>query len=429
MKYFRDEFDTLLDSINNENDELTDLRKKSFENFIDNGLPTNKWEDWQFTNFSSIEKGDFRLSSLSDAVELTGLLPGRIPNTYLIVSINGYYQPNLSDIPDEAKVASGADHFSSDFNYQSLKSVQSHQDRGLNPFYMLNTSMMNSGLSIHIKDNVKITKPIQIIYLTTSITSEIMNHPRFVFQFGNNSEATVVEHYIGSTSTPYFNNSVTKVELGENSFVNHIRIQEESEMSHHVANTFYDLNKDSNLNVNSVSLGSSLFRHNIKLKFCGDSSSADYSALSLINDQQHHDQHIIVEHMSDACQSNQLFKYILSDQSSGVFNGKVIVEEHTKRTDASQSNKNLVLSPSALMNANPQLEIYAEDVKCSHGSTTGQIDPEALFYLKSRGLGHEKSMELIMNGFISDILELIKNEDIGEYLNKIASQQLEKILK
>ena len=429
MKYFRDEFDTLLDSINNENDELTDLRKKSFENFIDNGLPTNKWEDWQFTNFSSIEKGDFRLSSLSDAVELTGLLPGRIPNTYLIVSINGYYQPNLSDIPDEAKVSSGADHFSSDFNYQSLKSLQSHQDRSLNPFYMLNTSMMNSGLSIHIKDNVKITKPIQIIYLTTSITSEIMNHPRFVFQFGNNSEATVVEHYIGSTSTPYFNNSVTKVELGENSFVNHIRIQEESEMSHHVANTFYDLNKDSNLNVNSVSLGSSLFRHNIKLKFCGDSSSADYSALSLINDQQHHDQHIIVEHMSDACQSNQLFKYILSDQSSGVFNGKVIVEEHTKRTDASQSNKNLVLSPSALMNANPQLEIYAEDVKCSHGSTTGQIDPEALFYLKSRGLGHEKSMELIMNGFISDILELIKNEDIGEYLNKIASQQLEKILK
>ena len=429
MKYFQDEFDTLLDSINNENDELTDLRKKSFENFIDNGLPTNKWEDWQFTNFSSIEKGDFRLSSLSDAVELTGLLPGRIPNTYLIVSINGYYQPNLSDIPDEAKVASGADHFSSDFNYQSLKSVQSHQDRGLNPFYMLNTSMMNSGLSIHIKDNAKITKPIQIIYLTTSITSEIMNHPRFVFQFGNNSEATVVEHYIGSTSTPYFNNSVTKVELGENSFVNHIRIQEESEMSHHVANTFYDLNKDSNLNVNSVSLGSSLFRHNIKLKFCGDSSSADYSALSLINDQQHHDQHIIVEHMSDACQSNQLFKYILSDQSSGVFNGKVVVEEHTKRTDASQSNKNLVLSPSALMNANPQLEIYAEDVKCSHGSTTGQIDPEALFYLKSRGLGHEKSMELIMNGFISDILELIKNEDIGEYLNKIASQQLEKILK
>ena len=428
MKYFTNEFDALIDSSKNENDKLVKLRKESFKHFIDSGLPTNKWEDWQFTNFSSIEKGDFRLSSLSDAIELTGLLPGRIPNTYLILSINGYYQPNLSDLPDEVKVASGADHFSSNSNYHTLKNVQSNQDRGLNPFYMLNTSMMNSGLSIHIKDNAKIIKPIQIIYLTTSIISEIMNHPRFVFQFGNNSEATLVEHYIGSTSTPYFNNSVTKVELGKNSFVNHIRIQEESEMSHHVANTFYKLKKDSNLNVNSASFGSSLFRHNINLKFCGDSSSADYSALSLINDKQHHDQHIIVEHMSDACQSNQLFKYILSDQSSGVFNGKVIVDEHTKRTDASQSNKNLVLSPSALMNANPQLEIYAEDVKCSHGSTTGQIDPEALFYLKSRGLGHDKSMELIMNGFISDILELIKNEDISEYLNKIASQQLEKIL-
>ena len=195
-----------------------------------------------------------------------------------------------------------------------------------------------------------------------------------------------------------------------------------------MANTFYKLNRESTLNVNSASFGSLLYRHNINLKFCGDNSSADYSALSLAKQKQHHDQHIIVEHESDACQSNQLFKYILSDDSSGVFNGKVVVEEDTKRTNASQSNKNLVLSPSALMNANPQLEIYAEDVKCSHGSTTGQIDPEALFYLKSRGLNHEKSMELIMNGFISDIIELVKNENVGNYLNEIAAQQLEKIL-
>ena len=149
----------------------------------------------------------------------------------------------------------------------------------------------------------------------------------------------------------------------------------------------------------------------------------------MVDNEQHHDQRIIVEHSSDSCQSNQLFKYILSDESSGVFNGKVIVEEHTRQTDANQSNKNLVLSPSALMNANPQLEIYAEDVKCSHGSTTGQIDPEALFYLKSRGLSHKKSMELIMNGFISDISELVNDKHISEYLNKIASQQLQKIMK
>jgi Fe-S cluster assembly protein SufD len=255
-----------------------------------------------------------------------------------------------------------------------------------------------------------------------------MNHPRFIFNVGDNSEMTLIEHYISSNSTSYFNNTVTNVGLGENSFLNHIRIQEEASNSHHVANTFYKLDQKSTLITNSASFGSSLYRHNINLKFCGNNSNANYSALSLIEKKQHHDQNITIEHMTDSCQSDQLFKYILSDESSGVFNGKVVVEEHTKQTNANQSNKNLVLSPTALMNANPQLEIYAEDVKCSHGSTTGQIDPEALFYLKSRGLSHQKSMELIMSGFISDIIEFIKNEDIAKYLNEVASQQLEKIL-
>ena len=428
MKYFRDEFDTLINSNKNENDKLTMLRKKSFEVFMESGLPTSKWEDWRFTNFSSIKNGSFRLSSLKDFDGVPKVLPGRIPNTHLVLIVNGCYQPDLSDVPKEITITSGAEHFKSYSEFYSLESMQLNWSKGLNPFYTLNTSMMDSGLSLRVEDNAIISKPIQIIYLTTSTANEIMNHPRFVFHAGSNSQATLVEHYLGYMTNSYFNNPVTMIELDNNSFMNHIRIQEETGNSHHVANTFYKLNRESTLNVNSASFGSLLYRHNINLKFCGDNSSADYNALSLAKQKQHHDQHIIVEHASDACQSNQLFKYILSDDSSGVFNGKVVVEEDTKRTNASQSNKNLVLSPSALMNANPQLEIYAEDVKCSHGSTTGQIDPEALFYLKSRGLNHEKSMELIMNGFISDIIELVKNENVGDYLNEIAAQQLEKIL-
>ena len=343
--------------------------------------------------------------------------------------INGHYQPSLSELPKTVTISTGAEHYLSHPEFYSHKYMESKWSKGLNPFYTLNTSMMNSGICVYVENDTTLSKPIQIIYLTTAIQKEIMNHPRFVFELGDNSKATFVEHYIGSTTTGYFNNSVTSVELGQNSFMDHIRIQEETSSSHHIANSFYELSQGSTLNVNNTSIGSSLYRHNINLKFCGANSSANYNALSLTDKEQHHDQRIIVEHSSDSCQSNQLFKYILSDESSGVFNGKVIVEEHTKQTDANQSNKNLVLSPSALMNANPQLEIYAEDVKCSHGSTTGQIDPEALFYLKTRGLSHKKSMELIMNGFISDISELIKNKHIGAYLNKIASRQLQKIMK
>jgi|TARA_B100001093_G_scaffold21051_1_gene18824 Fe-S cluster assembly protein SufD len=428
MNYFKNEFNAFIDSNQHENESLLDLRKKSFKSFINSGLPTKKWENWQFTNFSNIENQNFRLPYSKNITKIPDILPGRIPNTYLALMINGFYQVELSDLPDDVKISFDDDHLNLSSEYYSSENMQNDWKNCLNPFYMLNTSMMNSGMTIHLKKNTILSKPIQIIYLTASNTDKIMNHPRFIFNVGDNSEMTLIEHYISSNSTSYFNNTVTNVGLGENSFLNHIRIQEEASNSHHVANTFYKLDQKSTLITNSASFGSSLYRHNINLKFCGNNSNANYSALSLIEKKQHHDQNITIEHMTDSCQSDQLFKYILSDESSGVFNGKVVVEEHTKQTNANQSNKNLVLSPTALMNANPQLEIYAEDVKCSHGSTTGQIDPEALFYLKSRGLSHQKSMELIMSGFISDIIEFIKNEDIAKYLNEVASQQLEKIL-
>ena len=428
MNYFKNEFDAFIDSNQHENESLLDLRKKSFKSFINSGLPTKKWENWQFTNFSNIENQNFRLPHSKNITKIPDILPGRIPNTYLALIINGFYQAELSNLPDDVKISFDDDHFKLSSEYYSSENMRNDWKNSLNPFYMLNTSMMNSGITIHLKKNTILSKPIQIIYLTASNTDKIMNHPRFIFNVGDNSEMTLIEHYISSNSTSYFNNTVTNVGLGENSFLNHIRIQEEASNSHHVANTFYKLDQKSTLITNSASFGSSLYRHNINLKFCGNNSNANYSALSLIEKKQHHDQNITIEHMTDSCQSDQLFKYILSDESSGVFNGKVVVEEHTKQTNANQSNKNLVLSPTALMNANPQLEIYAEDVKCSHGSTTGQIDPEALFYLKSRGLSHQKSMELIMSGFISDVIEFIKNEDIAKYLNKVASQQLEKTL-
>ena len=205
----------------------------------------------------------------------------------------------------------------------------------------------------------------------------------------------------------------------------HVRIQDENESANHVATTKYILNSNSRLKATCFSSGGQLFRHDINLDFKGNGGEATINGLSLTENHQHHDQHVVVDHQNDACQSHQLFKYILADKSSGVFNGKVVVREHTKQTDADQSNKNLLLSPSALMNANPQLEIYAEDVKCAHGSTTGQIDKEALFYMRSRGLSKQKAIELIIGGFAKEILGPIKNVAVKNYISEKVARWLE----
>ena len=428
MKYFQEQFDALLEYRSNEDDDLRDLRIRAFNDFKETGLPNKKWEEWQFTDFSLIEKGDFRLSREKDLPPIPAHIPGRIPNTYLILIINGHYQPKLSEMPNEVLISTGLEHFQSNPKSYSFENKSVGVSGSSNPFISLNISMMNSGLPIYIPNNVRLSKPIQIIYLTTELSDALMNHPRFVFHLGERSEATIIEHYIGSTPISYFTNSVTKIEIESNAHLNHVLIQEDSAASSLAANTDYILHRESELNTNSISLGGLLYRHNIKLNFKEKGSSANLNGLSLIENKQHHDQHVIVNHSSNKCQSNQLFKYILSDKASGVFNGKVVVKEKTKQTNASQSNKNLVLSPSALMNANPQLEIYADDVKCSHGSTTGQIDHEALFYLRSRGLNKKRAMELIVEGFAGDVIQSIQNLDTKEYVNDKVSLALRRIL-
>ena len=422
MKQFQKQFDELLKYWSDEDPSIRDLRLKAFNKFKELGLPNKKWEEWQFSDFSSIKKMNFRLSKDYDLPALPKTIPGRISNSYIIYIVNGHYQPQLSEIPSSVSIAKSLDHFKSNPELYSI-------DNSSNPFLSLNTSMMNSGLPIYIKNNSVIEKPIQVVYLTTNISDELMNHPRFSFNAGENSEATIIEQYIGSTSNSYFINAVTQVNIEKNAKLSHIRIQEDDHTSHHTACTNYTLNKGSKLNSTSISSGSKLYRHNIHLKLNDKGADATLNGLSLTKDNQHHDQHVVVDHSNDACHSSQLFKYILSDKSSGVFNGRVIVQENTKQTDANQSNKNLLLSPHSLMNANPQLEIYAEDVKCSHGSTTGQIDSEALFYLRSRGISKEKAIELIVGGFAEDILDNIKNDDLKSFLSENIFSWLEGALK
>ena len=413
---FKQQFDALMDYWPNEDSDLRSVRNTAFNHFIELGIPNKKWEEWQFTDFSDLKKSDFRLSWANDLPRVPDEIPSRIPNTHLIFMINGHYQSQLSDLPKGVIITTGLDHFN--------VNPDDYKVNG-NPFFALNTSMMNSGVSIKVEKNAVIEKAIQVIYLMTDFSEPLMNHPRFHFEIGANAHATIIEHYMGHATTPHYVNSVSRIKVDENAHLSHIRILETDDHAIYTASTDYNLSKDARSTAVSLSSGGQTFRHNMALTFHGPGAEATLNGLSLTENTQHHDQHVMVDHENDACQSHQLFKYILSDKSSGVFNGKVVVREHTKQTDADQSNKNLLLSPHALMNANPQLEIYAEDVKCAHGSTTGQIDPEALFYLRSRGINKQKAIELIIGGFAKEIIDSIENADIQTYVGERVTSWLD----
>tara|TARA_B000000475_G_scaffold271607_1_gene269875 strand:- start:1350 stop:2636 length:1287 start_codon:yes stop_codon:yes gene_type:complete len=428
MKNFEKQFSDLLINEPITDDRLRTLRTKAFENFTQTGLPTKKWEEWQFTDFRRLSKEEYRLAKDFDLPSISSKIPGKISNFYTLIFINGHYQPQLSQIPDTISVITGADYLKSNPNVFSIDNESSEWISKSNPFVSLNTSMMNSGLPIRISENSNIEKPLQIIYLTTDTTDKLMNHPRFDIHVGKNSKITILEHYVGSTNVSYLTNAVSRFNLAKNSQLSHIRLQEEDYASHHIGFTSYNIEADSLLKSSFITDGALLCRNDIKINFTAQGSHAQINGLSITKDNQHHDKHIIVNHSNSECQSDQLFKFVLSGDASGVFNGKVVVGEDTKSTNANQSNKNLVLSPSAVMNANPQLEIYAEDVKCSHGSTTGQIDAEALFYLRSRGLSYDEANRLILNGFISDILEKINNEEIKLYINDTVSKKIRSMI-
>ena len=409
MKYLQHQFQALLDHWQDERKEIRSLRKTAFDRFNQLGIPTKKWEEWRFTDFSEFKKNEYRLAWGDDLQEIPKHIPGLIPDTHSIIIINGHYQPQLTKLPAGVSVKSHEEFFQFNRDVYSLNGNK-------NPFLALNTALMNSGIALVVEPDSIIENPIQVIYLTTALSDQLMNHPRIVLKIRINSQATLIEHYIGETKIPYFVNPVTQVSIDENASLNHIRIQEEDVSCCHTATTNYTLKNDARLNTTSFSSGAKLFRHDIKLNFAGDSGEAVFNGLCLTKDHQHHDQHVIVDHQQNFCRSRQLFKYILAEKSSGVFNGKVVVRKNTKQTDADQSNRNLLLSPSAMMNANPQLEILADDVKCSHGSTTGELDDEALFYLQTRGIDSETAKSLLIYGFANEIIERVKPKSVQDYI-------------
>jgi len=412
MHFLEKELNQLNKFWDEEPDALHTLRSSAFKRYKEIGLPNRKWEGWQFTDFSELEKTSYRLAAPRDIPPDLDTLP-TITNCNRILINNGHFQENLSVLPDKVTVQTLQHAFASNpeiFNKAMINNS--------NPFHNLNTALMNSGLAIIVGNNAVIDDPIHILYYTTGLTEPIMNHPLFLIVAGADSETTIIEHYAGSTNVQYWQNVVTNIKLSNNAILNHTRIQEEDHNGSHIADTVYSLGKDAQLNAFHFASGSSLYRQNIQVNLASSGASSMVNGLCIGKDHQHLDQHIIINHLKENCNSNQLFKYILSDTSAGVFNGRVIVSEGAQKTDAQQTTRNLLLTDKAMAHSIPQLEIYADDVKCSHGSTTGQLDENAIFYMRSRGIDVRTAQLLLISGFAKEVMETITNTNIDTYIDE-----------
>ena len=418
MQHYRSELESLQANGSAEPKELSALRSKAFSRFTELGFPTKKWEDWQFTDFSLFHKSHFRMTTAEDLQPALDYPVEPLKDCYSIIILNGHFQQDRSNVPDGVTIRTLLDVFMDDELTDYLNTEE-------NPFVALNTSLMNSGLAIDIADQVQLSRPIHYQFITTGLKDNIMNHPRLLIRMGKNSSAEFIEHYKGDTSSLYWNNCVTISELSENSILNHNRIQEDT--GYHVGNMEYHLQKDAILNSTIFNQGTELYRGDIRINFYGRNATAKLNGLSLMKDNQHMDTRVIVDHKQPHCNSSQFFKYILDDKASGVFNGRIVVRENSHKTDSKQSNKNLLLSKNASMHSNPQLEIYTDDVRCTHGSSTGQLSEDALYYLRSRGIETAFAQRLMVEGFAAEILTNIKDEGTAAYLNKKLTSWLESL--
>jgi Fe-S cluster assembly protein SufD len=409
---------------------LLPLRKAGMARFAELGFPTVHDEDWRFTNVAPLARLPFQpaVDSTDDAARaaLDKNIFVSLPGPRLVF-VNGHFHPALSSVgklPEGVKVASLAAALKTDsaFIEQQLGRFALTDD---NSFVALNQAFFLDGGFIHIPANQAVEEPIQLVFISTSGHSGDTVQPRNLIVAGAGSEATVIESYLAADPGAYFTNAVTEIVAGENAALEHVKFQDEAPEAFHLATIAGNLGRTSNVKVHSFALGAKLSRNNIRAKLAGEGLECILNGLYLTRGEQLADHHMIVEHAQPHCASHEYFNGILDDKSKGVFHGRIYVHPIAQKTDAKQTNKNLLLSDDATADTKPQLEIYADDVKCTHGATVGQLNDESIFYLRSRGLDRETARRMLIHAFAGEIIARVKHDAVREQLDKVIWERLE----
>ncbi len=410
---------------------LLPLRKAGMASFAEQGFPTLKDEDWRFTNVAPIAALPFKpMADGAPNKAAKDMLPGavfaKIGGTRLVF-VNGHFAADLSSVgalPGGVKVSNLATALARDGALLE-KHLGRYASAQGNAFAALNQAFFSDGAFIYVPGGVTIEEPIQLIFISSAKQTGDTIHPRNLIIADANSKLTVLESYLSLGNAAYFTNAVTELVAGDNAQVEHVKYQDEAADAYHIATIHGQFGRTSHVNVHSFALGAKLSRNNIRAKLAGEGLECVLNGLYVTKDEQLADHHMIVEHAQPHCASHEYFNGILDDKSRGVFHGRILVQRIAQKTDAKQTNKNLLLSDDATADTKPQLEIYADDVKCTHGATIGQLNDESIFYLRSRGIGSDTAKRMLIHAFAGEIIERIKCEGAREELDKLVWDRIE----
>jgi len=416
---------------------LRKLRQAGFARFSELGFPTTHDEDWRFTNVAPISRSVFQLAHLDyvetqhagsvRGIETSNLDALRIPGAACqLVFVNGRYWPALSSLgklPKGVRVSSLAEAIKSDG-----KGLEAHLGRYASfekdAFIALNTAFLADGGYVHIPRGVVVEAPICLLYVSTGNSEAAMTHPRNLVIAEDHSQVTVVEDYVSVDSGVMFSNVVTELYAGEDAVVAHYMIEREDRQALNVSTLRIEQERSANLESHSVLLGGALVRNNVHPVLAGEGGECLINGLYIGTGRQHMDNYMLVEHARPHCTSRQFYNGILDEQAHAVFHGRIIVHKDAQKTDAKQTNRNLLLSDDAQIDTKPQLEIYADDVKCTHGATIGQVEENALFYLRSRGLDEIAARRLLLYAFASECLDRMRIGPVRNYLEALTTSCL-----
>lgn len=408
--------------------ELHDLRTAAIKNFENKGFPTKKEESWKYTSLNAILKNDFSVfPKHENSIEFKDVKKYFIHeiDTYKVVFIDGVFSSHLSSTTHD-----GLDVclMSSALNKPKYKMVIdayfnqiASKDESLTS---LNTAFANEGAYINIPKSKVVRKPIEIMYFSTGNETALMVQPRNLIVVGENSHVQIIERHQSLNENPVLTNSVTEIFAQKRAIVDYYKIQNDNNEANLIDNTYVSQKQESHVYVHTFSFGGNLTRNNLNFYHFGERLTSTLNGITIIGEKQHVDHYTLVHHAQPNCESFQDYKGIFSGNSTGVFNGKVYVEKEAQKTNAFQKSNNILLSDKATINAKPQLEIFADDVKCSHGCTVGQLDETAMFYMQQRGIPKKEAKALLMYAFSNAVIEGIKIPELKQRITKIIAMKL-----
>jgi Fe-S cluster assembly protein SufD len=400
------------------------------QRFKELGFPTTRQEEWRFTNILPITKIQFQpiLRNELHGVTKSDLQPYALDHALRLVFVDGMFSQELSDSSSHpAGLIAGSlaetlkkhpDTIQSYFNYLVMGEE--------NAFTTLNTAFLWDGAYISVPQGVILENPIQLLFVATHREQVYAAQPRNLIIAGIDSQCKIIEMYVGLAQNTYLTNTVTEISLGDNAVVEHDKFQVEGVNAYHIGTTHVQMNAASRFTSNVISLGGSIVRNNLTARFDAEGAECILNGLSLGRGTQVVDNHTVIDHAKPHCTSHELYKSILDGASKGIFNGKVFVRKDAQKTDAKQTNKTLLLSDDATMNTKPQLEIFADDVKCTHGATIGQLDDEQIFYLRSRGIGLDAARDILTSAFAGDVVNRITIEPFRRQVERMIHDRLNK---